>query len=1799
MNGAYDAMMDLSGIVNVPPRALSLNGNLAISFGSRGSGDAMAHYEPDKRVIGLTKTRGVGSLAHEWFHALDNYFAGFKFNMKGMNSATQSDFATDTRPEIKEAFTNLVNILNRSEFAKRSQTLDNTKSKEYFSLKDEMGARSFENYILNKLSESGQTNDFLVNHVSSENWSGKPEQYPFPTGEETKAIAKVFDKVFETIQTKEESGNTAMYALIGERGAKNIEGLIDNLTTAKAMTEAGKDKETIYLATGWELFKDEWKYDQTGDHLPIKKDALKELSDNSWLENQTNTFSLITYRKNDDGRYDLSLMKKGATQTREFATYRNVTEYELDELLDGNKSLIAKIINGEGNDSIIGEDLLDAKEIKGDFEHFVSGGIYLNRVIDNPKLFKAYPNLKFVVVVYRPYSDSMGSLILTDKNFQTLITLKQLSPNIAKSTIYHEIQHYIQEQEGFAKGGSPKQFKSVNLTPEDYATTNEVVQVLEGALRIANKQGVTIKEAADRISNIYSKKIQGIVENFVNGSTEAQIKEAIQWNKESTMSPMDKYRKLAGEVEARNAQTRLDLTPEQRKQQLISATQDVAEDQKIYLMDAIDRMDSIGDLFKSKDEKATEKSIKEAQPIVDAVKEASNYDDEVVFMDNDKVSKDLSDRGIPEVKQDDAKKGNWRGVEILGKIYLHPNIANDHLKVIATTVHEKIHADYSSQFSKYYKREKYFNDLYNKIGSAEIFNVIPGNYWNDSPARQAEEYFAYTAENLVYKIKQNPNVSPDKLLNDLLSNIKDNSVKKVILDEINNVFNLKDLQNVIHTHIKADLGDKGQQSTAEGQGLHDLNNQQQRGKTGEVQRPLDGSSQTGGNERYSREPTQLLADFLVETRNNLSQKKAIPPTISNTGVDSESQQPHYAVGGTQPLFQFLQSVRANRQATPPRSVNLDVQARMDKAHGLTKTSLWDTIKEKTQEIKESFHHFKHITEAEFPSVYNKLRLFEAIPDRVKKEAYERMAEFVRPLKGKGQLFESFERHIVLQDLIHDIDNGLFNGKELPWGYQDNKTWREGVADIRTDVANMQKFIKNNPLLAKAVADRTEMMKNVREELVKNKFIGDKANDSYFHHQVIAYMDKKAPNYTGVSSKDVRNHKKGWQRSRTGSMQDYNTNYLESEFEVLAQSLEQIEIKALLKKIGKEINVMPDLVEKATNEGGKWRDYIPEGYRPWFPKQGTNAYKAASQAEKAVQNILNDPNGANVADLLAEAEGSMWVIPSKVADQLNSMKDPEKKTVIPATIRFMTGKWKQWILLNPYSATKYNFNNMSGDLDVVLAYNPAILKPQYAHVAMKEAWAELRGKGMSKDMKEALEQGIITSGLSVQEIPDVNQASLFRSLTKGTGSWGHKVWESTAGKEWDTVANFTQFRENILRVAAYKFFKEQIAQGKNLYAASDHKAIDALTDTNEKAGKLARELLGDYGNLSQAGQWLRSHSFPFWSWVEINSPRYYKMLKNTQYEGGVTGTIGRVAGVGVKKTVVNVAKLQILQMLLMGLVVAYNQLFWPDEDDELTKNGNRQLKLIVGRREDGSIMTMKIQGAFSDMLSFLGLEDAHQDFTDLRDGKVKPMKKVDEAGNAFVNKLAGGLMPLTRTLAEVATKKSFYPDIMNPRPVRNRVEQGLRIFKADKIYNLLTHKPARAWGKEVSNLLVYDNDPGEAAYFTMRQNIYDFMKAQGREIPAGESTERSNALYYYKQAVKLHDNKPTWYQAEDNVTFWLNKYKELGGTQKGYEASMEKGKVVSVLPVNMRKAWFDSLDGEEKEVFEMANQWYKETYLKQQ
>lgn len=248
LNQAYDALMDLAEIIGVPPKAISLNGGLGLGFGSRGAGWASAHFEPNKFVINLTKTRGAGALAHEWFHALDNYFQrqrgegnnretryitynpetyyehpnGARVPAEQFEAAARGEKGAryrihdpkqwtkkeGVRPEVEVAFADLVKTLDDSPMTERSARIKG----EYWSRIIERAARSFENYIIAKMDQKGYQNDYLANVASIEAFKRNPDRYPYLLEEEVAPVEEAFDRLFETLETKETDKGVALFS---------------------------------------------------------------------------------------------------------------------------------------------------------------------------------------------------------------------------------------------------------------------------------------------------------------------------------------------------------------------------------------------------------------------------------------------------------------------------------------------------------------------------------------------------------------------------------------------------------------------------------------------------------------------------------------------------------------------------------------------------------------------------------------------------------------------------------------------------------------------------------------------------------------------------------------------------------------------------------------------------------------------------------------------------------------------------------------------------------------------------------------------------------------------------------------------------------------------------------------------------------------------------------------------------------------------------------------------------------------------------------------------------------------------------------------------------------------------------------------------------------------------------------------------------------------------------------------------------------------------------------------------------
>ncbi|EOP6175832.1 LPD38 domain-containing protein [Escherichia coli] len=233
LNRAYDSLHDLADVLNVPTKALSLNGRLGLAFGARGKGKAAAHYEPGEVAINLTKGNGPGALAHEWFHSLDNYFGRYDVSTDG-KITSGGDYMTEAqragrvfkdgryvdaeypvRQEVYDAFKGVMKAINSSDMPRRSALLDEVRSKPYWSTDVEMAARAFERYVQDKARMAGVENDYLVN-IRKAPEHNTDNTYAYPTNAELDGgIREAFDHLFRTLKTRETDKGVAFYSRKG------------------------------------------------------------------------------------------------------------------------------------------------------------------------------------------------------------------------------------------------------------------------------------------------------------------------------------------------------------------------------------------------------------------------------------------------------------------------------------------------------------------------------------------------------------------------------------------------------------------------------------------------------------------------------------------------------------------------------------------------------------------------------------------------------------------------------------------------------------------------------------------------------------------------------------------------------------------------------------------------------------------------------------------------------------------------------------------------------------------------------------------------------------------------------------------------------------------------------------------------------------------------------------------------------------------------------------------------------------------------------------------------------------------------------------------------------------------------------------------------------------------------------------------------------------------------------------------------------------------------------------------------
>lgn len=325
-------------------------------------------------------------------------------------------------------------------------------------------------------------------------------------------------------------------------------------------------------------------------------------------------------------------------------------------------------------------------------------------------LFKYYPELRDVKFKF----SNLGAATvgIYDSKTKTIEVNDAFlySPRKAERNLQHEVQHVIQHLEGFAKGGNQFQVRG-----EVKKKFSEVIKQIR-QLRAEGKEdeAKAIVEKNRGLYNAYTKN-----------------------------DDYNSYKSLAGEVEARNVQERMNMTPEERRKTLAESTEDVARKDQIFL-GVGDVSFSLRDMADGKESGAADmaedlKSLNTPDEVDDAIKTAIEDMPSGWQMANKKmihIAQALGENRKAEIAGEEPKFSLKDGTLIkAGTYFSGGGLVEEGLKgiidpVVAVEYDEKISGVYRNNFGQHIVtadvRDVDPKELVKQIdGEVEYFHASP------------------------------------------------------------------------------------------------------------------------------------------------------------------------------------------------------------------------------------------------------------------------------------------------------------------------------------------------------------------------------------------------------------------------------------------------------------------------------------------------------------------------------------------------------------------------------------------------------------------------------------------------------------------------------------------------------------------------------------------------------------------------------------------------------------------------------------------------------------------------------------------------------------------------------------------------------------------------------------------------------------------------------------------------------------------------------------------------------------------
>lgn len=312
---------------------------------------------------------------------------------------------------------------------------------------------------------------------------------------------------------------------------KNANGAnLDSLREAQEMQAAGADMESIRKATGWHEGMDgKWRW---------------EIDD-----------SKMEYHRAGDALF--------GRNHPEYAEQQRLEQKMLyGELTDAEQARLRALTETWG------------RERSRLSERVERGNARLEDVLDHEELFRAYPQLRHVRVVFDETPKGVLGSFSAEGN---QITISEELRDAPQDVLIHEIQHAIQNAEGFAKG-SNRQYWEEKLTNGDEIQSKGFQEAREKLIQFqldeANEEVLALRDRLEKAGELDDgfREYDRIWEEAERRGLDKKINEYYdlrenyydQLHKPQRSVPSELYYNTAGEIEARDAANRRPMSSETR-----------------------------------------------------------------------------------------------------------------------------------------------------------------------------------------------------------------------------------------------------------------------------------------------------------------------------------------------------------------------------------------------------------------------------------------------------------------------------------------------------------------------------------------------------------------------------------------------------------------------------------------------------------------------------------------------------------------------------------------------------------------------------------------------------------------------------------------------------------------------------------------------------------------------------------------------------------------------------------------------------------------------------------------------------------------------------------------------------------------------------------------------------------------------------------------------------------------------------------------------------------------------------------